>query len=126
MPRLSELAGTARQWLRHAFAVDSADPDGPTPAQRAAAEHLCREVVRRRLTTPALMFLEASRGLNYVGAQVLHFFKPLIASLADGKAADHFAEFLERRDSIDFLCRRIEELEAEADRSERQPPPASD
>ncbi len=101
-------------WLKHAFAVDPGS-DEPTPEQRAAAERVCREIVRRRLTTPALAFLEMSRPLNYLGAQALHFFSPFIGALTDAEGNRHFAAFLERRSAIEFLCRRIEELEAEAE-----------
>lgn len=101
------------QWLRHAFAVDPPGPAEPTDAQRAIAERLVREIVRRRMSTPALLFLEASRPLNMLGAQALHFLQPLISAVADGDGPRRFAEFLERRGSIDWLCRRIEERESE-------------
>lgn len=102
-----------RDWLRHAFSVEKDDAGEPTEAQAAVVERVCREVVRRRLTTPALAFLEMSRPLNYVGAQVFHFFDPVISALADADGARQFATFLERRRSIEYLCRRIEALEAE-------------
>lgn len=102
------------QWLKHAFAVESEKSMAPTDEQRAVVDMLCRQIVRRRLTTPALLFLEMSRPLNYLGAQAMHFFTPLVSAVADAAATEHFARFLERRGSIDFLCRRIEELESRA------------
>ena len=99
-------------WLRHAFAIDPPDPGGPTERQQAVVERLCNEVVRRGLATPALMFLEMSRPLNFLGAQALHFLAPIVALLREGDAHVQLASFLERRDSIEYLCRRIEELEA--------------
>lgn len=108
---------TLKDWLRHAFAVDEG-PFEPTPRQAAVADRLCREIVRRRLTTPALAFLEMSRPMNYMGAQAVHFFTPLIKALTDTDAR-HFAEFLEHRASIEYLCRRLEELEAQASGPER-------
>lgn len=107
-----------RDWFRHAFAVDDG-PLEPTTEQRAVADRLCREVVRRRLTTPALAFLEMSRPMNFLGSQTLHFFGPLISALTDEQAPRHFAEFLEHRASIGYLCRRIEELEAQATATEQ-------
>jgi hypothetical protein len=108
-----------RDWLRHAFSVNKDDTGEPTEAQSAVVERVCREIVRRRLTTPALAFLEMSRPLNYVGAQVFHFFDPLISTLVDAEGARQFATYLERRRSIEYLCRRIEALEAEAEQVER-------
>ena len=108
------------QWLKHAFAVDPPGPAEPSDAQRAPAERICREVVRRHLTTPALLFLEMSRPLNNVAAHLLHFFTPVLSVFTDAAQLREFARFLERRGSIDFLCRRIEALEAGATRREHE------
>lgn len=59
-------------WLKHAFAVDPPGPAEPTPAQRAAVDRVCFEITKRHLSTPALLFLETFRPLNYLGSQVLH------------------------------------------------------
>lgn len=74
-------------------------------------DRLAREVVRRHLTTPALMFLEMSRPMNYLGAQAMHFFSPMISALFDGHRYEEFAKFLERRDALEIITRQIEELE---------------
>lgn len=107
------------EWLKHAFAVDTDDDAEPTAEQRAVVEKLCRRIVRRHLTTPALAFLEMVRPLNYLGAQTLYFFAPLISAATASTGHQHLAAFLERRGSIDVICRRIEELEAEAETRSR-------
>ncbi|MBA3311975.1 MAG: hypothetical protein M3552_07780 [Planctomycetota bacterium] len=115
---MTEGAKTWRQRViddfRHAFAVEKPGPAEPSPEQAALVDRVCREVVRRRLTTPALVALEMSRPLNFVTAQLIHFFDPLLRSFGDVNAPREFATFLERRGSIDYLAKRIEELEAEA------------
>ncbi len=119
-------------WLQHAF--DTSGPDEPPiPAQLELVEKLCREVVRRRLALPALVFLEMSRPLNTLSAQALHFLAPMLSMFSGPRAADvslpsstddapppkplaaHelLAQFLERPDSVGFLCDRIEVLEKE-------------
>ena len=65
------------------------------------------------MTTPALLFIEMSRPLNYLGAQALHFFDPIVSVLVDTTGYRHFAEFLEQRGSLEHLCRRIEHFEAQ-------------
>lgn len=102
--------------LKHAFAVESSDPIEPTDEQTPVVERLCREIVRRRMTVPALMFLEMSRPLGYLASQAIHFFTPLIAAVTDAQGHKHLAAFLERRQSVEYLCRRIEQLEAEFSR----------
>ena len=123
-------------WLQHAF--DTRGPDEPpSPAQLELVEKLCHEVVRRRLALPALVFLEMSRPLNTLTAQALHFLAPMLSMFSGQPAADArpssshtpaptdppappppathelLAQFLERRDSVGFLCDRIEALEKE-------------
>src|SRR5579862_4100472 len=99
----------AFDWLKHAFAIEVDRPVEPTESQRALIDRLCRQVVSRGLATPALVFLESVRPLNYVSAQTLHFFAPILSVIADSRACQDLAEFLEHRGAVDFLCRRIEE-----------------
>jgi hypothetical protein len=97
-------------WLKHAFAIEPEGPVEPTEAQRAIIDRICRQVHARGLETPALIFLESVRPLNYVSSQTLHFFAPVLSAVADAKACQEFADFLEHRGSVDYLCRHIEEL----------------
>jgi hypothetical protein len=101
-------------WLKHAFAVEVPGAAEPSEAQRAIIEKLCREVVRRRMTTPALLMLETGRPLNYVSAQLLHFFQPMLSFLANAAEYQAFTEFLEQRGSIDYIVARLETLNEEA------------
>jgi hypothetical protein len=104
----------SRFWegLKHAFAVEQPGSVEPTPAQSAIVERVCREVVRRRLTAPALVALEMGRPLNFVTAQAIHFFDPVLQTFGDVHAAREFANFLEQRGSIDYLTKRIAEIDA--------------
>ena len=99
--------------IRHAFAIEDAADFEPTAREAAAAEKVCREVVRRRMTVPAVMLLEMSRPLNYLGAQALHFFQPFGTVLIEPGSWETFANFLERRGSVEYLARLIEDAEAE-------------
>ncbi len=82
-------------WIRHAFALDPPGPAEPTEAERPIVDRLCREVVRRRLTVPAIAFLEMSRPLNFVAANTLHYFSPILSALGTGGDHRRFAEFLD-------------------------------
>lgn len=101
-----------RDFLRNAFALDDGKPCEPSPEERAVLERLAAEVARRRLVGPAIAFLEMSRPLNSLGSAAIHFFTPLASVLADPVALKRFAEFLERRGSVDFLCRMLEAAES--------------
>ncbi|GAB4154006.1 MAG: hypothetical protein Tsb009_30560 [Planctomycetaceae bacterium] len=110
----------ALNWLKHAFAIDPPGPAEPTPEQKSAVDKVCAEIVKRHLSTPALLFLESSRPLNFLGSQALHFLNPFVSVLTDSRGPHNFAEFLSRRGSVDYLCRKIEDLEEEATCRERQ------
>ena len=80
--------------------------------QRNVIDKVSREIVRRQLASPALMLLEMSRPLNYVSAQFLHFIQPFASMISDAKSYQQLTEFLEQRGSIDYICKRIEAMEA--------------
>ena len=101
------------QWFTHAFALDPADAVVPNDVQRGVVDRLAHEIVRRRLTTPALVVLETCGPLNFVSAQALHYFQPFISSFGEVKAYDEFARFLEQRGSVDYIRDRIDSLERE-------------
>ena len=109
-------------WLKHAFAVEKPGPAEPTPQQKEIVDKVCRQIVKRHLATPSLVFLEMSRPLNFIGSQVMHFFAPFVSALTDSEGHLHFALYLEQRGSIDYICRRIEELEDEAVQKEKSLP----
>ncbi len=100
-------------WIKNAFAVDPPGPAIPTEPQRKVVDRVCLEIVRRHMSTPGLIFLETFRPLSYVGSQVLHFFQPIVSAVLRGEGYQHFTDFLEQRGSIDYLCERIEKLEAD-------------
>jgi len=102
-----------KQAIKHAFAVDAPGAAEPTPPQRELVDRVCQETVRRHMTSPALLFLEMSRPLNYVGAQVLHFFHPIVSAVIDVRGYQQFASFLEQRGSIEYICLRLEHFEQE-------------
>jgi hypothetical protein len=60
-------------WLKHAFAISDGEPTEPTSSQQTAIDRILQEVVKRRLTVPAVMVLETCRPLNYVGSQSAEF-----------------------------------------------------
>jgi len=74
------------------------------------------------MQTPAIAFLEMSRPLNRVAAQVLYFFHPVASLALTGDDYNRFARFLEKSGSIEYLCRQIEDLAADAPDSPKAAP----
>lgn len=102
-PRIGKLVAG----LRHAFAVGG--PHGPlTEADRELLRRLALAVVLRRMSTPALLFLQSVRPLNYVGSQAMVFLRPFLTPLFNQVDYDRLAAVLERREGIGALIEAIE------------------
>jgi hypothetical protein len=110
---------------KHAFHIDDPDSIIPTETQKKAIDKLCRGIIRRGLTTPAIIGVEMGRPLNYIGSQTMHYFTPLISAFLPTESWGAMAEFLEHRGSVDWIRNRIEELEQEMDEPKKQEKPKS-
>ena len=98
------------KWLRHAFAVEPAGSLEPTPAEAALVDRLAQAVVRRGMAMPATMALDCSHNLNFLASQALVFFAPILKVIFNHAEYDTVVRLLERRGSIEYICRRIDML----------------
>lgn len=98
--------------LKHAFAVDSGEADF-TPEDMALLQKIAGGVVKRQLATPAIMFLESVRPLNFLGSQTLIFFQPIVDMIISTTEMERFSRILERRKSIPILIDLIEKADNE-------------
>ncbi|MCA9295638.1 MAG: hypothetical protein KC983_03955 [Phycisphaerales bacterium] len=109
-----------KRWMhgvRHAFAVDPPGPATPTPEQADLIDQICEVLARKHIATPAMVMLEVSRPLNYVGAQVMTAFGPVMWTILRKRGYAGYkalAAFLEHRGSVDYILQRIEHFEANA------------
>lgn len=94
--------------IRFAFSTGTVEKFEPSSQQKEIVDQVAREVVRRRMAAPALLFLETMRPLNYIGAQAMHYFKPIISAILTTEKYSQFAAFLEHRESVDYLCDRLD------------------
>ncbi len=76
-------------------------------------DRFARKVVERRLSAPAILFLESTKPLSFLGNQTMVFFQPIVQSIFTFKSYDDIMLLLEDRENVECLLRRIEELEAE-------------
>jgi hypothetical protein len=76
-------------------------------------DRLARKIVDRGLSAPAVIFLESTKPLNFVGCQALNFLEPLVQSVFGIKSYTEFTQLMENRSNIEKLILKIEELEEE-------------
>jgi hypothetical protein len=104
-----------RQWFDSQRV--SRPPSGPAPLteeEEAIMRRMAQKVVEWKMTVPAIMFLETVKPLNYIGAQAMVFFEPFIQTIFNFRDYDTFRQMMERRENVERLLQKIEELDAQA------------
>lgn len=71
-------------------------------------KRVATEIVSRRLTAPAIFFLEASSPLSFVGGQAMILLEPFVHAIFDLPDYRRFALMLERRENVNRLITMIE------------------
>jgi hypothetical protein len=98
------------------FKSGAEQPEGgkqPIPAEEdAVLEKVAKKVVSWRMAVPAIMFLESVKPLNYIGAQTMVFFEPIVQTVFNFKDYEIFRQALERRENIENLLQKIEKYDA--------------
>jgi len=94
-----------------AFEVERAEQFVASERERDLIRKFADKVCRYGLTTPAILFLESSRPLSFIGSQGLLFFEPVVRGLFDWQGYSDFARMLERRGSVEALITAIEVAE---------------
>ncbi|MBN1948290.1 MAG: hypothetical protein JW784_00970 [Candidatus Cloacimonetes bacterium] len=91
-------------------------------SERAAEviEKISRYIVRKRMAPAALMTIESLRPLHGIGSQILYFLAPFAEVIFKAKEYQEFAALLEKEEYIKLLLKRIDELDEETHREERQ------
>ena len=82
--------------------------DIPESEQHALLEKVATWIVRRGLTTPAILFLETGKPLNFLGSQLLIGFSPFIQAIFKGDEYQKFALILEKDANVELLIELIE------------------
>jgi hypothetical protein len=102
---------------RHIWSTRSEETETPAPNRELTDDELiertAKEVVQRRLAAPAVFLLESSKPLSFIASQGLVFLGPFIDAAFEVPQYDAFCRMIERRDNVEKLARRIEELEDE-------------
>ncbi len=85
--------------------------DIPEDEQHALLEKLAQWIVRRNLTTPAILFLETGKPLNFLGSQLLIAFSPFVQAFFKGEQYHKLALILEKDENVELLLQLIEQSE---------------
>ncbi|MEN6371033.1 MAG: hypothetical protein ABFD64_03385 [Armatimonadota bacterium] len=95
------------------------EPLGEEEAQQLA-EEVAAMIVKRRLETPAVLFLEMHKPLSFIASQGMIVAMPFLAPLLGPEKVSKFSRFLRERENIERLIQRIEELSEERDLAKKE------
>ena len=83
-------------------------------------EKVARFIAERRMASAAIMTIESLRPLHNVGSQIMYFLAPFAELIFKPKEYQEFAALLEKDANIKLLLKRIDELDVEIHREERE------
>jgi hypothetical protein len=72
---------------------------------------IAQKVIDLRLAPVAIIMLESSKPLSFVGSQLMVFMQPIVTSVFPFHQYDEVAALLEDRTNVEALIQKIEKLE---------------
>lgn len=93
------------------------------PPQRRAEiiTKIAQKTVDLRLTPIAIVLLESTKPLSFVGSQLMVFFQPIVTAVFPFHQYEEIAALFEDRNNVELLIQTIERLEEERKTDSRQP-----
>lgn len=85
--------------------------DIPPERREELMGKIAERIVRMRLTPVAIVMLESSKPVSFIGSQLMVFLQPIITSVFPFRQYDEIAALMEERSNIELLIRKIEQLE---------------
>ena len=101
-----------RQEFKHAFSIGiSRENKALSEKELAVILKLVAVIQKRKLTLPATMFLECAHPLNYIGSQMMVFFRPFLTFFFSPAEYDIFQGVLEKREGIKRIIEELEKVD---------------
>ncbi len=98
-----------RNFIKHAFAIKKETYEDLSNEDKRLIERLANGIVNRGLSVPSVMFLESIKPLSFLSSQTMLFFRPIVTAVFPISSYDRIESLLEKRQSIEWLIRVIEE-----------------
>lgn len=95
-----------RKWRELFQRISPTEPD-------TALEEIAQQVVRDRMSTAAIAFLESVKPMTFLAGQSAILATPILGGFIEPMKLEKYADLFSDRDFIERLIIRIEELEAE-------------
>jgi hypothetical protein len=106
--------------FRSGSELPNPDLDPLSEEERVVLDKLAKQVVKRGMTVPAIVFLESVKPLNFIASQAMVFFEPIVQAIFSIRDYNTFRSALEKRETIEILLLKIEALDAVAVEREKR------
>ncbi len=83
-------------------------------------ERIAQKIVDLRLTPVAIVMLESSKPVSFVGSQLMVFLQPIVTAVFAFRQYEEIAALMEERSNIELLIQKIEYLEEARTNGKRQ------
>ena len=70
------------------------------------------KIVEKGLSVPAIFLLESTKYISFIAGQILIFLGPILTFFVSDKKYNQFIEIIEKRENLELLMLKIEELNA--------------
>ena len=74
-------------------------------------DKVAARIVDKGLAAPAIFLLESSKPLSFVASQGMLFLQPFVEAVLRTRDYEAFQQMLEKRENVEKLLQKIEELE---------------
>ena len=68
------------------------------------------KIVNKKASVLAIFLLESTKYISFIAGQALIFFGPILTLLVNDKKYYNFIDLLEKRENVEFLISKIEDL----------------
>lgn len=117
---------SVRAWFKYAFAVDKYDESSLSTGEKEILERLAAQIHGRGLSSPAILWLQSNRHMNWFGSQFMVAFQPIfdmahpllnsfLRVLGLNVPLEDYPKLqsaFEKRYSVEYLVQRLEALAA--------------
>lgn len=94
--------------------MNAAEEAARLEREREVLGKLAQALIDRRLTAPAILFLESVKPLSFIASQALIFLGPLAEALLSYADYQILAEALESRENLEWMICKLEESQTDA------------
>ncbi len=102
--------------VKEIYTVD----DIPEERQKELIDKIAKGIVERQMTVPAIVTLQSIKPISFLGSQFMIFAKPIVEMILPIASYQEVAIMFEDPDNVELLLRRIEELEDERKKKNKE------